>query len=107
MAHYLFQLAYTAASVKAMVEHPQSREDTARKAVESLGGKLQAFYFAFGACDAIILCQMPDNVSAAAVAMAVGSRGTLSKFETTVLMTAAESVEAMKKAKAVSYAPPQ
>lgn len=107
MAYFMFQLSYTASSVKAMVEHPQSREETGRKAVESLGGKLQAFYFAFGEFDAVMICEMPDNVSAAAVAMAVGARGSLSKFETTVLVTPAESVAAMKKAHSVTYAPPQ
>ena len=53
------------------------------------------------------ICEFPDNASAAAVAMAVGSSGMFSKFETTVLMTTAESMEAMKKAKSVSYAPPR
>jgi len=107
MPSYMFQVSYNAAAVKAMVEHPQSREDAARKVIESLGGKLKAFYFAFGPSDVVLICEMPDNVSAAACAMAVGARGGMAKFETTVLMTTAESVEAMKKAKSASYTPPQ
>jgi uncharacterized protein with GYD domain len=107
MGFYLVQVSYNAAGVKAMVEHPQNREAAVRKGVESLGGKVHAFYFAFGASDVVVINEMPDNVSAAAVTMAVGASGMCAKIETTVLMTTAESVEAMKKAKAVSYTPPQ
>lgn len=107
MAHYMFQVSYNSAASKAMIDNPHSREDAARKAAESLGGKLHTFYFAFGAFDAVLICEFPDNVTAAACSMAVGSTGSFSKFETTVLMTAAESVEAMKKAKAMSYTSPR
>jgi uncharacterized protein with GYD domain len=107
MTHYLMQVSYNAAGVKAMVEHPQNREDAARKGIESLGGKLHAFYFAFGAYDLALICELPDNASAAAVAMTVGASGLFSKFETTVLMTTAESMAAMNKAKSVSYTPPR
>jgi uncharacterized protein with GYD domain len=105
MAYYLVQVSYNAAGVKAMVEHPQNRADAVRKGVESLGGKMHAFYFAFGSSDVVVINEMPDNVSAAAVAM--GASGMCAKIETTVLMTPAESIEAMKKAKTVSYVPPQ
>jgi uncharacterized protein with GYD domain len=107
MAFYLLQISYNASATKSMVEHPQNREDVARKAIESLGGKMHAFYFAFGAFDVVIICELPDNTTAAAVAMAVGSSGMFPKFETTVLMTTAESMEAMKKAKSIAYAPPR
>lgn len=107
MSFYLLQISYTAAATKAMVEHPQSREDMARKAIESLGGKLHAFYFAFGACDVVLIAEFSDNVTAAAVSMAVGSSGMFSRLETTVLMTTAESMEAMKKAKSIAYTPPR
>jgi len=107
MAHYMLQVGYNAASTKAMVEHPQNREEVARKATESLGGRLLSFYFCFGEFDAVLIAEIPDNVSAAAIAMGVGSTGALSKFQTTPLMTAAEGVEAMKKAKSIAYTPPR
>lgn len=107
MGYYLLRTGYTAAAAKSMVEHPQNRDEAARKSIESLGGRMHSFFFAFGEFDVVMICEFPDNVTAAALAMAVGSRGVFSKFETTVLMTAAESVEAMKKAKAANYAPPQ
>ena len=107
MAFYMLQVGYNASATKAMVEHPQNREEMARKAAESLGGRIHAFYFSFGEFDAVIIAEMPDNVSAAAIAMGVGSAGAFSKFQTTVLMTAADGMEAMKKAKTMSYTPPR
>ena|SRR5579862_9669516 len=107
MAFYLIQVAYTAEAVKAMVNNPQSREEVARKATESLGGKLHSFYFSFGEYDAVLIAEAPNNVSAAALALATGAGGAVSKFHTTPLMTMAEGVEAMKTAKKVVYTPPK
>jgi uncharacterized protein with GYD domain len=92
MGFYLIQLAYTAAAGKAMVQNPQSREDAARKAIESLGGKLHSFHFAFGKYDAVIIAEAPNNVAIAATALATAAGGALSKFHTTALMTTAEGM---------------
>jgi uncharacterized protein with GYD domain len=107
MAHYLVQVAYSQASTKAMLANPQPREDVIRKTIESLGGKLHAFFFAFGEYDVVLIAEAPDNKTAASLALAVGATGSVSKYVTTVLMTSAEGVEAMKAAKKVSYAAPQ
>lgn len=72
--------------------------------MRGLGGTVEAFYFAFGESDAYVIADLPDNVSAAAVASAVGASGALSNYETVVLLTPAEIDEAVKKA--VSYRPP-
>ena len=107
MGFYLVQIAYTAEAGKAMVKSPQNREDAARKAIESLGGKLHSFFFSFGDYDAVLIAEAPSNVAAAAVALATTSAGALSKFHTTTLMTTAEGVEAMKMAQKASYKPPK
>src|SRR5689334_10426138 len=107
MAHYLLQVAYAQASAKAMVANPQPREDVIRKTVESLGGKLHSFFFAFGEYDVILIVELPDNKAAASLALAVGATGSVSRYVTTVLMTSAEGVDAMKGAKRVSYTAPQ
>ncbi len=107
MAVYLIQLGYSAEAVRAMVKTPQSREETARAAVESVGGKLHSFHFAFGEFDAVMIAEVPNNASALATALAATAGGSMSKFHTTPLMTAAESVEAMKLAQKVVYAPPK
>ncbi len=106
MPHYLIQVSYAPAAVKAMVAKPQNREDAARKAVESLGGSLKAFYFALGEFDVALIVEFPDNKAAAALSLAIGSSGSLSKIQTTALMTTAEGMESMQRAKAASYSPP-
>ena len=106
MTYYLIQVAYSQSSAKAMIANPQPREDVIRKTCESLGGKLHSFFFAFGDYDAVVTVELPDNKAAAALALAVGGTGSVSKYVTTVLMTSAEAVEAMKGAKKVTYAAP-
>ena len=81
--------------------------DAARKAIESLGGKLHSFYFCFGEYDAILIAEAPDNVTVAAAGLAVSSAGALSKFHTTALMTTDDGIQAMKLAKKSTYKPPK
>ncbi|WP_029076318.1 GYD domain-containing protein [Kaistia adipata] len=106
MPHYLLQVSYTPVAVKAMVAKPQNREDAARKAIDSLGGSLKAFYFALGEYDVVLTAEFPDNKAAGALSLAIGSSGSLSKIRTTALMTTAEGMESMQRAKAASYSPP-
>ncbi|MEX0851504.1 MAG: GYD domain-containing protein, partial [Gaiellaceae bacterium] len=70
---------------------------------ESVGGKLHGFWYGFGAHDGYNLWEAPDNVSMAAVALAISGGGALSAFETTVLLTVDETLEALRKAEVVSY----
>ena len=105
MGFYLIQVGYTVGAENALVDHPQNREEAARKAIKSVGGKMHSFHFAFGEYDVVIVAEMPNNVAAAAVAMATTARGALSKFHTTTLLTSEEGMEAMKMAKKVTYAP--
>ena len=44
MPFYLYQVGYTVASAKTLVEHPQNREDAAKSLIKSLGGKLHSFF---------------------------------------------------------------
>ena len=107
MPFYLYQVGYTAAASRTLVEHPQNREDAAKSLIESLGGKLHSFFFAFGDYDLVLIAEMPDNVSAGAVSLAAASGGAFAKFHTTPLLTTADSIKVMKKAQKAVYAPPQ
>jgi len=71
-----------------------------------LGGKLHGFWYAFGEHDGWNLWEAPDNASMAAVAVAIGAGGALSSFETTVLLTVEDTMEALGKAKSIRYRPP-
>lgn len=98
MAHYMIQLRYSHAAVKGMVDKPQDRFAAGKAATEAAGGKLLHLWFAFGEYDAVVICEFPDHVSAASVAMVLGASGATSHVNTTVLMTAQEAEAAMKKA---------
>ena len=107
MPYYLIQSTFKDSATKALVAKPQPREDVVAKTAKSLGGKLHSFFFAFGEYDTAVIVELPDNQAAAALALAVAGSGALAKYQTTVLMTSSEAVEAMKKAKKVAYTPPK
>ena len=105
MPHYLLQVAYTADGWAALVKHPQDRIEAVRPAVEHAGGKIESAYYAFGKYDVVLIAELPDNASAASVAIAFAAGGALKAVKTTPLMTSQEAVEAMKKAGGTGYKP--
>jgi uncharacterized protein with GYD domain len=106
MALYLTRFSYTPETWARLIKHPEDRREAARKYVESVGGTLHGFWYAFGAYDGYNLWEAPDNVSMAAVAMAIAGGGALSKFETTTLLTVEEMLEALERARTIAYQPP-
>jgi len=104
MPKYLFEMNYTAEGIKGVLDKGGSaREAAGREAVESVGGKLESYYYAFGGTDAFAICDLPDNAAAAALAMTVSSSGRVS-CRTVVLMTPAELDQAA--GKHATYSPP-
>jgi uncharacterized protein with GYD domain len=103
---YLTRFSYTPETWSRMIQHPEDRREAARAYIESVGGTLHGFWYAFGSHDGVNLWEAPDNVSMAAVALAIGSGGALSSIETTVLMTVEETLDALRTAQGVSYRPP-
>ncbi len=104
MPRFLFEANYTPAGVKGVIKDGGSaRRDAIAKAVAALGGKVESFHFAFGAVDAYVICELPDNATAAAMALAVGQSG-LASVRTIVLMTPEEVDGAVQKQ--VSYRGP-
>src|SRR2546422_8868344 len=105
MPHYLIQAAYTPEGWAALVNTPQTRVEAIRPSIENLWGKIEGAWFTFGDYDIIVVVQMPDNVSAAGIAMAFASVGACKSVKTTPLLTVEEGVEAMKKAGKTGYRP--
>jgi uncharacterized protein with GYD domain len=104
MPKYLIHASYSAEGVKGLLKDGGSkRRAAAEAAIKGLGGKLDAFYFAFGDTDVFALADAPDNVSAAAVSLAVSASGAV-HTKITVLLTAEEMDQATQKS--VSYRPP-
>ena len=87
MPLYLTRFSYTPETWARLIANPEDRRAAAQEYIESVGGKLHGFWYAFGEHDAYNLWEAPDNVSAAAVALAITAGGALSSLETTVLMT--------------------
>jgi len=106
MPMYLTRFSYSPETWARLAEHPEDRREAARAYIESVGGKLHGFWYAFGEYDGYNLWEAPDNVAMAAVAAAIGGGGALSKFETTPLLTVEEAMEALGRAKRIGYRPP-
>ena len=97
MAKYLLQVTYTQEGAKGLQKDGGTkRRQAAQALLESVGGKLEAFYFAFGGSDAVVIADMPDNASAAAAALTLSVSGAVTG-KTMVLITPEEMDQAVKK----------
>jgi uncharacterized protein with GYD domain len=107
MAKYLIEASYSQEGLKGLVKEGGSgRKAAVEAAFKALGGRLESFYYAFGTSDVFAIADMPDNVSAAAFALAVGPTGALAHLKTVVLLTVDEVDQAAKKAAGAAYRPP-
>lgn len=106
MPMYLTRFDYTPETWARLATNPEDRRDAARSYIESVGGQLHGFWYAFGEYDAYSLWEAPDNVSMAAVAIAISGGGALSKFETTPLLTVEETLAALGRAATIRYRSP-
>jgi uncharacterized protein with GYD domain len=107
LPYYLVQGTYTSEGAAALLANQENRIDVVKSAIERLGGKLHGGWYSFGEYDFVLIVNMPDSVSAVAVSMAFSAGGAVKVVKTTPLVTAEESVEAMKKASEAGYRPPQ
>jgi len=103
---YLTRFSYTPETWARLTANPEDRRDAATEYIESVGGKLHGFWYAFGEHDAYNLWEAPDNVSMAAVALAISAGGALSSLQTTPLLTVEETLGALEKARSIKYKPP-
>jgi uncharacterized protein with GYD domain len=106
MPMYLTTFSYTPETWAMMIAQPEDRRHAAEAYIESVGGRLHGFWYAFGTHDGINLWEAPDNVSMAAVALAIGGGGALRSIETTVLLTVEETIDALGRAQGVGYRAP-
>jgi uncharacterized protein with GYD domain len=105
-AHYLVQASYTSDALAALVKSPQDREAGFRKLVERLGGTVEAFYWAQGEFDLVVVVDVPDAETANALALAAISPGHAKSYRTTPLFTNAEMLRSMAKAGGGAYQAP-
>jgi uncharacterized protein with GYD domain len=90
MARYLFQGSYSLEGARGLLrEGGTRRRQAVASLVESLGGRLEAFYYAFGETDLFMVVELPDNVAAASASLVVAASGA-GTWRTAVLLTAEE-----------------
>ncbi len=106
MPLYLSRFSYTPETWVRLIGNPEDRRLAAQSYIESVGGTLRGFWYAFGSHDGYTLWEAPDNVSMAAVALAISGGGALGSLETTVLLSVDEAMDAMRRAEQVQYQPP-
>jgi uncharacterized protein with GYD domain len=104
MTKYLWHCSYTTNGVKGVLaEGGTGRRQAVEKLIAGAGGFLEAFYYAFGEDDVYCIVELPDNVSAAAISMAIAATGSV-RVKTTVLLTPEEIDRAVQTS--VDYRPP-
>ncbi len=103
---YLTRFSYTPEAWARLAANPEDRRDAARSYIESVGGTLHGFWYAFGEFDGYNLWEAPDNVAMSAVAIALGGGGAISKLETTVLLSVEETLDALSRVGSIRYRPP-
>jgi len=104
MAKYLVQVRYTADGAKGLLtEGGTARRSATQKAIASVGGKMESFYFALGEVDAYIIADLPDDVSIVALQLAVNATGRINS--TTVKLITPEEIDKATK-QAVTYRAP-
>ena len=105
MPQYLLQGSYTSDAWAAQVKDPKNRLDAVRPAFEALGGTIDHSWLCFGEYDLAVVASFPDNVSAAAISIAVAAGGAIN-LKTTPLLSIEDGIEATKKAGHAGYRPP-
>ena len=106
MPLYLTRFGYTPETWAKLIASPEDRRKAAQTYIESVGGELHGFWYGFGTYHGYTLWEAPDNVSMAAVDLAISGGGALTSLETTVLLTIDETIKALRKAKQVQYRAP-
>ena len=102
MPLYMYQAAYTPESWAAQMKNPQNRvESVGRQTTEAVGGQLIGGWYCLGEYDVMLIADVPDIESMAAIAVAIAAGGAIKSSQTTALMTGAELVTALQKSASV------
>jgi uncharacterized protein with GYD domain len=106
MAKYMTLFNFTGEAIRSFAAQAEDRVAVARRVVESLGGKLESYYWMFGQYDGLVIFELPDSQAAAAVSLAVTGSGAFSRYETHELIEAGDLARIAERARQISYQPP-
>ena len=98
MPKYMIEGTYSVQGAQGLLKEGGSgRRAALEKAIQSVGGKLETFYFAFGDTDVFLIADVPDSASAVSASLTASAAGGVSHVKTTPLITVEEMDEAAKK----------
>ena len=106
MPLYMSQVSYTTEAWATLTKNPEDRSEVFSSLTQTMGGRLLSWYYTFGEYDVLVIIEAPDESTAAAIVMAAISPGHLSRVKTTVMLSAQEGMEAMRKAGEATYRRP-
>jgi uncharacterized protein with GYD domain len=106
MPLYLAQFSMTSEAWAKLIKEPEDRRQAVGRLLESNGGKLLGYWYAFGDQDGYVLAEAPDNVTMASALVTVAGSGAFRSLSTTVLLTVEETLDALRRAQGLAYRPP-
>lgn len=107
MALYMTLFSYTAETWANLVKNPQDRREVLSAAAQKVGGRLVSLHYCFGEHDGVVIYEAPNDVAAAAIAIAGAAPGHVKSIQTTRLLTVEETMEALRQAGTIGLAAPR
>lgn len=107
MALFAQQISYTPLAWKALMRNPENRLLAVQEVVSRLGGRVVAGWYSFGPFDAMVIVELPDNISATALSIAVSAGGAMGAVTTVPLISMEDGVAALSRASDAAYEPPR
>ena len=106
MAKYLALFNFGSDAIRRFVASPSDRTAVVKELVNSVGGKLECYYWMFGQYDGMAVFEMPDAETTAATILAIVSSGAFTRFETHELIAVGDLTSIAKRARGIAYQPP-
>ena len=106
MPTYMIQAAYANEAWSKLVQRPENRAEALKVVIERLGGKMLAWYYAFGDYDVVVLVELPTDIAASAASMAIAAGKAVKAIKTTQLLSPEEGFDALVLAQGAGYQPP-
>ena len=106
MTRYLVLFTFKGETLKSFMKRPSDRAAVVDEAAQSVGGRLESYYWMLGQYDGLAILDLPDSAAAARLALTVGSTGAFTHLETHELFSADQVLQLLKGAQDVEYAAP-
>lgn len=108
MPKYAIFFSLTSESVAKFIDNPGDRAAAVTAMTDAVGGSVEAYYWMFGKHDGMVIVDVPDSQTAAAISLAVGSSGAIGGLETHELFESGDLAALAEKARGIrgTYTPP-